>query len=278
MGVAAREDRGGQWLVRTNQPVRSDSMGHVYRLRAGICGLCVCWDVAHAGELPRPTVDYSADVAMQVERGTEGQPLTVTGKIHVAADRERRETSVLGRTSVVITRRDKGVSWVLMPAQSLYMENEAAQERDDPYAAWQEAGVTLTRVGEETVNGVAAIKFRAEAHGEGGRTETGYLWLTKDNIPVRMATGAPVKEGGGRITVDYTHIQVGKQDPALFEIPADYRKMALPGAEIFMGHGVPGVGGSGAPSPGQPAPQELRRLGEQMQQQMQEGLRQAPAQ
>ena len=39
-------------------------MGHVYRLLAGICGLLVCWGAAHAGELPRPTVEYSADVAM----------------------------------------------------------------------------------------------------------------------------------------------------------------------------------------------------------------------
>jgi hypothetical protein len=251
-------------------------MGHVYRVLAGVCGLLVCWGVADAGELPRPAVDYSADVTMQMERGTEGQPLTVTGKVYVAADRERRETSVLGRTSIVITRRDKGLSWVLMPAQSMYMENQMAQDTDDPYAAWQREGVTLTKVGEETVNGVTATKFRAEAQGKGGATETGYIWLTRDHIPVRMATGASKEEGGDRITVDYTHIQLGKQDPGLFEIPAGYRKMAVPGAGMFMGRGTPGGPGSGAPSQGHPSPEQMRQLREQMQRQMQERLTEPP--
>jgi hypothetical protein len=253
-------------------------MGYLYRLLAGVCGVLVCCDMAVAGELPRPAVDYSADVAMQVERGPGGQPIAVTGRVFVAADRERRETSVLGRTSIVITRRDKGVTWLLMPAQSMYMENPAAGDTKDPYAAWREAGVTLTEVGEETVNGVATTKFRAEAHGKEGTMETGYLWLTQDNIPVRMATDAPQKEGGGRITIDYTHIKKGKQDPILFEIPAGYRKMAMPGAGMFMGQGMPGGLGSEAPSRGRPSPEEMRRLGEEMKQRMQERSRQVPAQ
>ena len=251
-------------------------MGHVYRLLAGICGLLVCWGAAHAGELPRPTVEYSADVAMHVQRGTAGQPLTATGKVYVAADRERRETRVMGRSSIVINRRDKGVSWVLMPAQSMYLENQTAAEKDDPYAAWQKAGVTLTKVGEETINGVTATKYRAEAHGNGGAKETGYIWLTKDNIPVRMATDALATEDGGRITVDYTHIQVGKQDPALFEVPSGYQKMAVPSPGMLMGRRAPGAHGSGAQPQGHPSPDEIRQLRERMQREMQERLKAPP--
>jgi hypothetical protein len=251
-------------------------MGPVYRLLAALCGVLVCAGVVHGDALPRPVVDYSADVTMRLERGVEGQSLDVTGKVYVARDRERRETTVMGHTSVVISRRDKGVSWILMPAQSMYMENQAKGEDEDPYAAWQAAGVALTKLGRETVNGVATTKFRAEAHGKEGAMETGYIWLSKDNIPVRMVTDGADDEGSSRVTVDYTHIQVGKQDPALFEIPASYRNMTMPGVGMFMGPGQPRGPGSGAPAQGAPSAEEMRRLGEQMRQQMQERMRQVP--
>jgi hypothetical protein len=67
----------------------------------------------------------------------------------------------------------------------------------------------------------------------------GFMWFTKDGITMKM--DLLQKEGGkkSRMTMTLTHLKVGPQDPALFEIPAGYNKMPNMG-KMF---GVPGMGG-----------------------------------
>jgi len=252
-------------------------MGRGRRFWIGVWALLVAGTPVVAGELPRPAVDYQADVVMQITHGAGGQPMTVTGKLYAAGDKERRETTVMGRTSVVITHRDRQVSWILIPERSTYMEHRSDGQDADPYAAWAKAGVSLTKLGNERINGVEATKYRASVAAKDGHTDTGLLWLTKENIPVRMEAQV-AEEGSDRLTIDYTHIKVGKQDAALFEIPAGYHKMEIPqlgGMPSAAGRGGP-PGQVGAPPAGQPTAEQMRQIREQMQQQMQEQLKPSP--
>jgi len=220
---------------------------------------------AGADSLPRPTVEYAADLVMQTDQAGQGGPMTITGHLYATPDKERREIEMMGRRSVLITRRDKGVIWVLMAEQSMYMERRLGHGKDDdpnPFADWDNANLKMTKLGKEKVNGVQATKYRVEVDNDQGGRESALLWLTKDNIPVRMEA-TDTSEGKPRhITMDYKNLKVGKQDPKLFKIPAGYHPMVMPS------FGGMHPGGSNAPPPGQLNEEQMRRLGEQLQQQM----------
>ena len=241
-------------------------MGRGRALWFGILGMLLVGTAASATALPRPTVPYVADVTMDMSgHGSGHQKMEVKGKVYMDGDMERRETSVMGRTSVVITRRDKNVTWVLMPERSVYVEHPIGGKYDDPYASWNKAGVTLTKVGEEKLNGVEATKYRAEAKASDGHMDTGFVWLTKENIPVRLE--ANVKGQESKLVVNYTNIKTGKQDASLFEVPTGYHKMDM----SQMG-GMP----HGMPPAGKLTEEQKQKLQQEMQQQMQDMMKQAP--
>jgi len=238
--------------------------GHGFWL--GMLGMLLVGTSASAAALPRPTVDYAADVAMQMTgHGAGHGPLEVKGKVYVAGEKRRRETTLMGRTNVVINRRDKKVSWILIPEQNGYTEQGTDGMNDDPYASWEKAGVTLTKLGQETVNGVAATKYRAEAQAKDGYMDTGLLWMTKENIPVRLE--AHIKGQDSQLVVNYTNIKTGKQDAALFEVPPSYHKMDMPKVG-----GMPSGAGHTASPAGKPSEEQTRQIREKMQ----ERLKQTP--
>jgi len=218
---------------------------------------------AGADKLPRPTVGYAADLVMQTDEGGQGGPMTVTGRLYATPDRQRREIEMMGRRSVLITRRDKGVIWILMKEQSMYMEQRIDQGDDpDPFADWDTANLKMTRLGKERVNGVKATKYRVEIDNDHGGRESGLLWLTKDNIPVRMEATDTSEGAPHHVTMDYKNLKVGKQDPKLFKIPTGYRPMVVPSFG-----GMP-PGGSTTPPAGRLDEEQMRRMGEQLRQQM----------
>jgi len=220
---------------------------------------------AGADRLPRPTVAYAADLVMQTREGGQGGPMTLTGRVYATPDKERREIEMMGRRNVLITRRDKGVTWILMAEQAMYMERPIRHGGDDdpdPFADWDNGNLKMTKLGTEKVNGVKATKYRVELDNDHGGRDHGLLWLTKDNIPVRLEATDTSEGAPSHVTMDYKNLKVGKQDPQLFEIPAGYHPMAMPSFG-----GIPPSRGT-APPPGQLDEEQMRRLGEQLQQQM----------
>jgi hypothetical protein len=194
---------------------------------------------ARAAEFPYPKVDYSADVKMDMGKGPDGRPMIFPGKLYFSGDKERRETVGFGQKSIIIWRRDKGVSWILMPDRKMYMEQRAGTEKEDPERMMREGNVTITKVGSETVNGMATTKYKIEGVNEKGHRFEGFLWATNDDVPARMEGTSQ----GKRVRIDYTNIKTGKQDPALFRVPADYQLAASPG--------MPGWGPTGVTPKGQ---------------------------
>lgn len=165
--------------------------------------------------LPVPTVEYSADRIVQSSAGT------FTGKIYATPDKERADTQMTGVETVMITRRDKDVSWNVMPAQKMYMETDVRSARE--HTAGMSADVTIAEVGPETVEGIATSKYKLlMKDGKAG----GFMWFTAEGIMVKM--DAVQKEGkeSSRITMTLKNVQIGPQDPQLFEVPSDYTKMA----------------------------------------------------
>lgn len=218
---------------------------------------------ARSVEFPYPKVGYSADVRMDMGKGPYGKPMIMTGKLYFSADKERREMVGFGNKSIIIRRRDKGVTWQLMPREKVYMESHGGPEHQDPERMMREGRVKFTKLGSERVNGMPTTKYRIEIVHEDGSRFNGHHWITKKNIPVRMKGVSK----GRRFQIDYTNIQIGKQDPTIFEIPAGYRRMAMP---QMPGWPPTGMGSSGARPEGSATGGMSKEQVEQMRKQMEE--------
>jgi hypothetical protein len=184
---------------------------------------------SHADGLPVPTVEYSADRLVATEAGT------FDGKVYFTKDKERLETNAQGMQSVMILRRDQQLGWMLMPAQRMYqkLDLRRAQEQSGSQAA---DAVTITEEGAETVEGHEATKYKMlMKDGSGG----GFIWITRDGIPIKMDFLGKSGRDKTRMTVTLTNLTIGPQDPALFEPPGDYK--AMPSFPGFAKGGVLGA-------------------------------------
>jgi hypothetical protein len=182
---------------------------------------------SHAGTLPVPTVEYSADRTIETEAGT------MTGKVYSTRDKERSETNMRGMQTVIIIRRDKQLGYMLMPAQHMYQQLDlaTAQKQSGSQASDQ---VDITQVGAETVEGHVTTKYKMVMK---DGTAGGFIWITSDGVPVKMDMLS--KSGGEktRVTMTLSNLKVGAQDPQLFEVPGDYK--ALP--KFGVAGGLSGV-------------------------------------
>ena len=223
--------------------------------------------ISQADELPMPKVDYSADMVMDVYDKERGK-MTVEGKIYFSktkkGDKERREMVMMQHKSIIIKRRDKGVSWVLMPERKMYIESTLGVNKDnehDPSLRLEEMNVKLTKVGKEKIHGIPTTKYKViDLDPDGSRVEV-FLWLSKDNIQMKME-GASFSDGEKtRFRQELKNLKVGKQDPKLFEVPSNYNKFNVP----FLGRTGPG----GMP-PGGMSEDQIKQMQENMRKQMEE--------
>ena len=56
--------------------------------------------------------------------------------------------------------------------------------------------------------------------------------MSKENIMVKMDAVSIEKGEKNRFKTELTNIKIGKQDPALFEIPPGFAKMDMPGMDM----------------------------------------------
>lgn len=177
--------------------------------------------------LPAPSVDY------QAERVVESSAGTFAGRVYYSADKERTETEMGGFQNITIVRRDRNVVWTLMPAQRMLRESDLGAARD-PASPPAGDDVRISVVGPETVEGVATTKYKLIAK-DGGAG--GFMWFSREGIAVKM--DLLQKEDGkpARMTVTLRHLQVGPQDPQVFELPEGYSKM--PGFKSMFGSVTP---------------------------------------
>jgi len=189
--------------------------------------LALCATVASALTLEAPTADYTADRVIESAQGNMKQ------KVHASGLKERMEMSMGGMQMVSILRRDKQVMWTLMPAQNMYMEMDLKKAMEQQPASGPDIGIEITEMGSETVDGIATTKYKMIMK---DKSAGGFLWLTKENIPLKMDMLS--KEGGEkhRVVMRLENLKIGTQDAALFELPAGLSKMpSMGGFSMPMG-------------------------------------------
>lgn len=172
----------------------------------------------------QPQVEYSADTLLETAE------ISMTGHINYTPTRERREMVAEGGDKMImIMRHDKKLAWTLMPAESMYMESSIAEANSQNKSDPSQFKIEQTVVGPEMINGVNTTKSKIIMTGAKGEKMGGFMWMSKENIMVKIDAISIDKNEKMRFKNELADLKVGKQDPALFEIPRGFEKMGMPG-------------------------------------------------
>jgi hypothetical protein len=171
-----------------------------------------------------PDKEFSADQVITMKSG-----VSVASKFYLDNGKARAEMQMQGMQAISIMRPDQKKLYTVMPAQKMVM----VMNLDDKMTAEISAAAgdegKFETIGPDAVDGVACTKYKM---------------TTKDNKVffwwVNMATKTPLKMAAddGSFTVSWKNYKAGPQDPALFEPPADYQIMQMPGG---AGGALPGA-------------------------------------
>jgi hypothetical protein len=157
--------------------------------------------------------DFSADMVSRVK----GQ--IMEGKIYISEGKCRIDTP----QSVVISRVDRNVAWMLMPDQKMYMEMPLQNQADSMVVGKDKVPGELKResLGREVLNGVSVEKYRI-VYKLGSVEQTVLTWIPENsNFPLKTAAE------DGSWDVEYRNISAVSLSASFFEIPAGYRKMEM---------------------------------------------------
>ncbi len=129
--------------------------------------------------------------------------------------------------SLMILRNDLGVMWMVMPSQSLYMEQPIDLSMAAKTSSTMPGEIERIPQGSESVHGKAAEKFKV-TYEAAGRRDSVYQWIAQGQIPVRT------QSLDGSWTVDFKNVSTGPQSPDLFEVPPGFKKFAVPSMGDLM--------------------------------------------
>ncbi len=156
---------------------------------------------------------------------------TKTGRVYSNGKAVRIEAQdAKGQQSITILRPDQKAVWVLTPASKTYMDMGGLGAASMELATSAEgAKVERQLLGSEQVGAYHCDKYRVQTTWE-GKVLTSLEWDAKE------LDGFPVKQAGekGEWSKEYSNVRLGPQDPSLFEVPADYKKIDLGG--LFSKH------------------------------------------
>ena len=163
--------------------------------------------------------EFSADMINTSPMGR------IEGKMFFKGGNFRQEMMVGGQKQITIFRKDKGVVWVLMPAQMMYMEMQAGSRQNmapvDPDQI-DKLG-EKEYLGKEKVNGYMCSKYRYTFHDKS--SGTAIYWISdKLQFPIKMQTQGT----SGSMSMEYRNIQEKTVPASLFNIPGGFQKMSMP--------------------------------------------------
>jgi hypothetical protein len=160
--------------------------------------------------------DFSADIISTAENKS------FLGKIFSSQDKVRMEMS----EAINIIRPDKGLIWMIMPKQKLYMEMPLDQKNMMVGTAKIPNEQTRELVGKENIDGKVVSKYKV-VYDAGQKKETVYIWILEDlDIPVKT------ESADGSWKIEYKNIKKGEIPQHLFDIPSGYQKFSMNSPEM----------------------------------------------
>ena len=175
---------------------------------------------------------YSADVVTESSGGTHKSHMYAKGT------KQRMEMSEEGQKVINIIRGDKKVMWMLMPDQKMYMEMPLTKQKEDITSRMIDPDVKMEKkfLADENVDGHPSKKYHVTMTRNGKKESSGFMWEATDlnNFPVKW------QEEDGKTTVTWKNIKLGDVPDSMFEIPAGYNKMSMPGMPGMWSRGFIG--------------------------------------
>jgi hypothetical protein len=196
-----------------------------------------------------PGADYTAEFKVQ------GYGPKLRGRVYGAPGKERRETADPWGGSTMIFRYDLGVGWVI-PSSGPYYTEFLLRPPGTPVLPPGSVPPGLARIEDDDINDVPATKYAFPPTGTG---PGGYVWLSREGIALRI-DGQP-QPGFPEIRFELDNLRYGPQNPALFELPAGYRKFSPQPAPVASGPPPAGSAPPGAVVPPAPLPPAMPQQG-----------------
>ena len=163
-----------------------------------------------------PDVSYSAVRVMRTDRGD------IELKEYRAPGRTYTEFDQQGVKGGMLMFEEQGKAYVLMPQMGMYREVSIDQAMEQGGGNAQV--VEVSRVGDETINGMDTTKYASKFQDKNG-TADGFIWVSEDGIPIRWHMTYTSGRQSDTFVMDLKNLQIGPQDPALFEVPANLQPM-----------------------------------------------------
>ena len=178
-----------------------------------------------ASTLGDPQVGFSADRVL-VFNGH-----SYVGRMWNMPGEQRHEQDLPSVKPVFILHADRAIGDILLPQLHTAVEFVLPQA----LLVFGQPDLLGKPVGEETVNGIATTKYAVNKDIPEGHL-SGLLWLSQDGIPMRCDGGLTSKKGKvSSVHWELSHIAIGNQDPALFEVPPGYSKLPPEAAATLLG-------------------------------------------
>lgn len=159
-------------------------------------------------------VNYSGTYNMITEKGTFPYSMYFQD-----GNKIRVEMKLPEGQSISIMRMDKQVIWILLPAQSMYMEQQLTQDQVEKYQPGTNFMSKAKKVGQEKVLGYNCDIYQ---YVEGKTTSLSSIAVGK-GILLKSKVTSPK----GNVTIEATAIKEGIQPASLFELPAGYKKFSM---------------------------------------------------
>lgn len=181
--------------------------------------------VAAAATVGDASVGFSAERVLVIN----GQ--SYVGKMWHMPGVQRHEQAFPALKPVFILRAGSTVGDVILPQLHTVVEFSLPKE----LLLLENPGLLRNPGPRETINGVTTTKYAVDEDTPAGAA-TGSLWLSRDGIAMKCdATLTGAKGKTSSIHWELRHVKIGRQEPALFEIPRGYANLPPEAAAPLLG-------------------------------------------
>ena len=156
---------------------------------------------------------------------TEGE-VSRTGKFYVENPYYRMDMEENGQQMFVVVNNETKTTRVFMPSEKMYMEMKSDDMKslsNDVFQSLeaQKQQYETKLVGEETVNGYECEKYQVMIDGSPVST---YWQSSEIEYPIKVVSGDKQN-----MVMELKNIEKGDVDDAIFNVPAGFTKMEMPG-------------------------------------------------
>ena len=187
--------------------------------------LCLLLPVAApAATLGEARVGFAADRLLVIDGHR------YLGKIWAMPGEERHEQAIQAFRPVFLLRADSPLGEVVLAQLKTIVQFVVPPEL-------RLLGVARHKrpLGEETVNGIATVKYAIDETVPEGHAE-GTLWLSRDGIPMRLdGTFTGHKGKPAKVRWELSHVKIGPQPASLFAAPTGFSKLPAEAVAPLLG-------------------------------------------